>query len=129
MSFTYDRNLTDSTDKVRFYIQDTSLNSGPKPDSTNFSDEEIDGVVTAEGTWQRAVAAMYEILAASWSAEVDISVGPRHESLSQAAGRYQDMATQWRTRYGIASSGTSRVGSRSVTRVDGYSSDVASDEV
>lgn len=126
MSFTYDQTLASNADRVRFYVQDTTVNSGPKPGSANFQDQEIDAVITAEGTWQRAVAALFEVLAGAWANEVDITVGPRHESLSQAAQRYSDMAAQWRSRYGVSTSGTSRVGSRSVTRVDGYSDDVDS---
>lgn len=129
MSFTYDPTLPTDTDRVRFYIQDVTASAGPKPDSSNFANAEIAAVISAEGTWQRAVAAMLEILANLWAKEVDITVGPRHESLSQTAQRYESMASTWRARYGVATAGTSRVGSRAVTRVDGYSSDVDSNEV
>lgn len=129
MAFTYLGTLATSRDKVRFYLSDTVSGSGPTPSGANLQDAEIDGLIAAEGTWQRAVAAGFETLAAAWAHEVDITVGPRHESLSQAAQRYSDLASQWRRNYGVASSGASRVGSRAVTRVDGYSDDVPSDEV
>ncbi len=126
MAFSYAAALTTNRDKVRFYIQDTVASAGPKPDASNFDNAELDAVITLEGSWQRAVAAVFEILAGVWAREVDISVGPRHESLSQTAARYQSLAAEWRAKWGTS---RGRGGSRAITRVDGYSSDTASDAV
>jgi hypothetical protein len=130
VTFTYAGTLATNLDKVRFHIGDTSAvaGAGKKPDGTNFTDEELGGLITTEGNWGRAVAGAYETLAALYSAQVDITLGPRRENLSQAAARYQALAESWRKKYGQVSTGA-RVGSRSVTRVDGYSQDIASDEV
>lgn len=122
--FTYRGDLSTNRDKVRFYVNDTTESDGPKPGSGNFTDEEIDGLVTAEGSWQRAVAAIFEVLAGTYAQLVDITVGPRRESLSQTAGAYQSLAQMWRQRHG----GGTSAGSRFATRVDGYSDDVAADE-
>jgi len=126
MAFSYEAALATDRDKVRFYVQDTVSGAGPKPNSDNFDNAELDAVITLEGSWQRAVAACFEILVGAWAREVDITVGPRHESLSQTAARYQSLAAEWRAKWGTS---RGRGGSRAITRVDGYSSTVASDEV
>ena len=125
MTLTYTGNLGTSLDKVRFYISDKVASSGPLPDGGNFTDDELNGLITAEGTWQRAVAGAFEIIAAAWSKYADITVGSRRESLSQIAASYQKQAESWRKQHGTASS----TGARAMTRVDGYSDDIASDDV
>lgn len=125
MTFTYAGDLSTNLAKVRFYIQDTVEDTGVKPDASNFTDEELTGTVAIEGSWQRAVAGVFEILTGLFGQEVDIAVGPRRESLSQASDRYGMLAKRWRARHG---SGTSAAGVRHVTPVDGYSNDVSTDE-
>lgn len=126
MAFTYTAPTTDR-DRVRFYIGDTVSAAGPKPGaSSNFTDEELDGVLATEGAWQRAVAGCYEALAALWATYVDTQAGPRRESLSQTGQQYEKLAAEWRAKYGAS---RSSVGTRFMTRVDGYSDDVASDEL
>ena len=126
MAFTYLGTLATNREKVRFHINDRTQGSGPRPSSGNFTDAELDGLITAEGgSWQKAVAAAFEALAGEWAGYVDTSIGPRKQSYSQAATRYESLAKTWRRRAGSAS----KAGSRAVTRVDGYSDDVASDEV
>jgi len=125
MAFTYLGTLATDRDKVRFYIGDTVENSGPKPASGNFTDAEVDGLVTTEGSWQKAVAAGFETLAGLWSQYVDTAIGPRRQSYSQTAAGYEKLAKTWRRRSGSQA----RAGSRAVTRVDGYSDDVAADDV
>lgn len=127
MAFTYDDSLSTDRAKVRFYLQDTVSGSGPKPSSGNFTDNEVDGLVTAEGKWQRAVAAGLETLAASWRRYADITVGPRKESLSQIAEGYASDAEEWRDRHGY--SGTGTTGAVWLTRVDGYSDDLSAGDV
>lgn len=126
MAFSYDDSLSTDRDKVRFYIRDTTRDSGPLPNDANLSNDEIDGLVTAEGSWQRAIAGAFEVLTAAWAGYADWQAGPRRESASQVAERYQKQAEAWRGKYGQA---TTRAGVRQLTRVDGYSDDVASDEV
>lgn len=98
MAFTYSDALTTNRDKVRFYIQDTAEDSGPRPSGGNFTDAEIDGLITVEGSWRRAVSAAFETLAAQWSRYADISAGPHRESLSQIAKSYRQQAQEWRGR-------------------------------
>lgn len=124
MAFTYTGDLSTDRDKVRFYIPDTADGDGPQPDGTNFTDAEIDGLVSTEGSWQKAVAGAYEALAARWTKFADITAGPHRESLSQVADGYRKQAGEWRAKYGSSSRMT--VGWQ--TKVDGYSQDVAANE-
>lgn len=128
MTFTYVGDLSTSLDKVRFYIGDTDDSSGSKPDSSAFTDEELGGLITAEGTWQKAVAASFEVLAGLYSSYVDITEGPRSEKMGQTAERYAALAKEWRAKFGTSTGGSTGAGTRHPTRIDGYSSDVASDE-
>jgi hypothetical protein len=125
MTFTYVGDLSTDLDKVRFYVQDTAEGSGPKPSGVNFTDEEIGGLVTAEGSWQRSVAACFDALASIWGRYADITAGPHRESLSQIAEGFRKRAEAWRKEHGS----TSRASISAMTRVDGYSDDVASNEV
>ena len=125
MAFTYDDTLADDRAKVRFHLQDTVENSGPKPSDANFTDAEIDGLVTLAGSWQRAVVAGFRALASAWGKYADLTEGPHKESLSQVAARYQAQAQEWANKYGEAV--PARVAG--IVKVDGYSDDVASDEV
>lgn len=126
MAFTYSDTLATDRDKVRFYLQDVTEDSGPLPDDANFSDNEIAGLVTAEGSWQKALAAACEALAAAWAGYADWQAGPRRENASQISARWAQKAKELRDQYGASASGT---GTRHPTRADGYSDDVASDEV
>jgi H+/Cl- antiporter ClcA len=125
--FSYDTELPTDMDRVRLYIADTEENSGPRPGKANYSDDEVLAVITAEGSWARAVAGFFEILAGEWGPYVDIAVGPRREQLSQVAERFHTMGMDWRRRHG--GGGGSGVGTAFPTPVDGYSQDIATDEV
>jgi hypothetical protein len=130
MTFTYTDTLSESRDKVRFYLQDTVLGEGPLPADGNFTDEELDGLITAEGIWQRAVAAGLETLANAWRRYPSFSADGLKLDRSDIADGYAKQAKEWRDTYGESSAAlTSRAGSRAVTRVDGYSDDVDSHEV
>jgi len=124
MAFTYIGDQSTDRDKVRSYIRDTTEGSGPLPGGENFTDAEIDGFVSTEGSWQRATAALMETLANRWATFVDISAGPHRESLSQVAAAWRAQAAAWRKKYGS----TSRATVGWVTRVDGYTDDVAANE-
>lgn len=56
---------------------------------------------------------------------MDVSVGPRRESLSQVAKAYAEQGKQLRRKHG----GSGRVFVAGVIRADGYSDDVASNDV
>jgi hypothetical protein len=125
MAFTYVGDLSTDLDNVRFTIGDTVENSGPKPNSANFTDAELNGLISREGSWQRAVAGAFEALAGYYAPQVDIALGPRREAMSQAAESYKSQAKDWRKQYG---SSTSSVSSSAMVRRDGYSDDVGADE-
>lgn len=127
MTFTYDGDLVSDLDKIRFKVQDTVSGSGVKPSGGNFTDEEINGLLTIEGTVNRTVAALYEALHATWANHVDARIGPRDEKLSQKAKNYEKLAAKWRDDYGYGDEATTLV-TGFVTRVDGYSDDIDSGE-
>ena len=127
MTYTYLENLATDRDRVRFYLQDTVVGKGPKPADANFADEEINGLITLEGSWQRAVAAGFETLASAWQRYPNFTADGLNVQRSDIAKGYAASAAEWRKLYGSATS-TSRAGSRAVTRVDGYSDDVDSHE-
>lgn len=126
MTFTYVGDLSTDLDKVRFHIQDTVSGSGPKPSDGNFTDEELGGLITVEGAWQRATAGAAEILASAWATYTDLKVGPRSEALSKIADSWREQAETWRDTYGSTSGGA---GSRHPTKIDGYSDDIAANAV
>jgi hypothetical protein len=122
MAFTYNDTLATDRDMIRIRVGDTAQNNGPRPDGANFSDEEIAGLLSSEGSANRAIAAIYEILAAQWAGYADTQMGDRRESLSQVADRYTKLATQYRSEHGYAASVGFATGF--VTRNDGYSQDI-----
>ncbi len=122
MSVTYVGDLSTDRDRVRFYIGDTVADAGPKPEDENFSDEELDGLIAVEGSWQRAVAAAFETLAALWAKHTTFNADGMSAQQSDIAALHRAAAADWRSRYGIA--GTATCGSRALTRADAYSSDL-----
>jgi len=125
VAFTYVGDLSTDLDQVRFYIGDVTSGSGVLPGDSNFTDAELNGLITNEATWQRATAAAFDVLVARWMRYVDNTTGPRRENLSQIAEGYRKQAATWREKYGIADT----AGSLVVMRVDQYSDDVPHDEV
>lgn len=126
MAFTYTGDLSTNRDKVRRQLADTVSGSGPLPQDGNFTDAEIDGFITSEGSWQRAVAAGFEALAAAWMRYPTFDQDGFRLSRTDIAKGYATEAARWRKRYGGSSTGA---GARVTTRVDGYSDDVAADSV
>lgn len=125
MAFTYSGTLATDLDKVRFYLQDTVSGSGPKPGDGNFTNAELTGLITAEGTWQRAVAAGFETLAAAWRRHPDFTADGLSLKRGSIADGYAKQAKEWRSDYGTAARPrTSAAGGRATTRIDGYSEDV-----
>lgn len=114
-------------DYIRFAIDDVKEGSGPKPESENFTDEELDMMLGVEGTWQRAVAACYEALHAAWATHVSWQGDGLSVSMSHAAMRWNKLAEYQRKRFGGATGATGR--SRTFIKVDGYSQDIAATEV
>lgn len=130
MAVTYTDTLLTDRDVFRATLNDTVSGSGPKPGSgtaTNFSDNEIAGLITLEGNVNRAIARGYEILAAAWARFGLSEIGPRKEDLKSVSLAYAKLAQQWRDEFGHGSASSLYVGF--ATRVDGYSDDIDSGEV
>lgn len=121
-TYTYTGDLLTDLDRVRFNIGDTVEDAGPKPEDGNFTDAEINGLVTIEGSWQRAVAAAFETLASLWARHTNFTAEGMSASQSDIAKQYAASAIEWRNRYGF--SGTGGAGSIAVIRADGYSDDL-----
>lgn len=102
MSFSYDP----STDvgRVRTEIGDTSLDAGILPDGVNFSNEEIQGYLTAEGDHvMRAVAHASEVAARRWAiVPTSASLGPESHRRDTAAF-FRTEAQRLRAIYGYVS--------------------------
>lgn len=91
MSFTYV--LSTALGQLRLALGDTTETSGPRPDGSNFQDEELQVFLTLEeNDVDRATARACETLATQWAAMSDLTVGPRSEKLSQVAARYAEQA-------------------------------------
>ena len=125
MALSYNQNLTADRDKVRFYTGDKVEGAGPRPADGNYSDAEIDGLLTIEGSWERAVAATFETLAAEWIRYPSFQADNFAISRSHIAKNYQDQAKWWRDRHGehAPENKYGAPASRSVTRADAYSDD------
>jgi hypothetical protein len=125
MAFTYDDSLSTDRDRVRRWLGDVTEDSGPLPDDSNFSDNEIAGLIDAEGTWQRAVAAGFELLASMWRRYPSFKADGLSLSRSDIADGYAEQAAEWREKYGR----TKGVNVAGIIKTDGYSDDVTSDDV
>jgi hypothetical protein len=118
MTFTYDFATNAVISRIRLAVGDVTLGTGIKPDGTNFSDEEITAILTqAGGDIGAATYIFLKSLANMWGTYVDITVGPRKESLSQIAKYYASRAID----VGIATGLSAKSFSTLMTRVDGYS--------
>jgi hypothetical protein len=124
MSFSYNDELLTDPDRVRFQLDDTVYESGPRPQGRNFSDEEISALVDAEGNWQRAVAAGFEALASAWQRFPSFATDALRLDRTAIADGYREQAAKWRKQYGRRGG----VGSAAVIRVDAYSDDLDSVE-
>jgi hypothetical protein len=122
MSFSYSGALSQDRDKMRFSLHDVASGAGPLPAGANFTDEELAGLLAIEGTWQRAVAAGLEALAAAWAMAGE-RVGLRDYSVdtSQKALEYRQQAMVWRARYGAAGAGLGNSGMAKLQRTDAWS--------
>ena len=95
MSFSYSTALTADRDKVRFLIGDTVSGSGPRPSSDNFSNEELDGLITISGSWQGAAALACRALATGWMTEAkSVKIGEYSVTYSDRAKLYSEKALE-----------------------------------
>lgn len=129
MAFTYDLTATGddlNVAKVRLEIGDTVSGTGVKPNGSNFTDAELLIFLARESNnVMRATASACEALARWWATAVNITVGLRREELTAVSKAWTERAAELRKQYG----GGQQAFSAGVTRQDGYSTDVASDDV
>ena len=123
MTFTYDPESpgTNNTTKTRFHIGDTVLKRGILPDGSNFSDEEVELVLSsyskeadAETKTKLAGAELLRKAAVVWGRSVDYSTAGHSEKVSNIAKELREQADALENDGG----GTSAV---QLTRADGYS--------
>ena len=128
MAFTYD--LSTDIGKLRLEIGDANPDEGKgvKPDGGYITDEELQVLLDRETTVGRAAAATCEVLARMYARFVDLSVGPRRESASQASQAYLTQARELRAQYG--GGGSRRAVAGGIIKIDGFNYDeTASDDV
>lgn len=83
MAFTYD--ITTDRGKIRFYIGDVTSGAGPLPGGANYTDAEVDAVLTLCGSWQRAAIDLLRAAAVRWATKASsLSLGDYSESRQQA---------------------------------------------
>ena len=127
MALTYVGDLSTNLDKVRFHLGDTTASSGPLPSGGNFTDSELNGLLSSTGTVNKAVSAAMGAIAARWNGYANITVGPRREEYAQIAEAWERRQAAWNELYSIHQTTT---GTQVwVTRVDGYSDDISAGEV
>lgn len=91
MAFTYSAtNLSGNLAKVRLAIGDTTSGAGPRPDGSNFTDEELNvfivDALAAGGTWRNAVPQVLRILANQYAAAAkSVQDAEIREDLTQTA--------------------------------------------
>jgi hypothetical protein len=107
MAFTYD--LTTDRGVVRFNIGDTAENAGPRPDKRNFSDEEIDYLISTETDGTTAASALgFETLASEWGAyTLSEREGEVNFDAKEVSDQYFDLANYWRNKPGGGTGGNS----------------------
>ncbi len=123
MSFSYEAVHRGNLDRVRFHIQDVATGHGPLPEDVNFDDEEIESILVAEGSWQRAVAACFERLSAAWRKYPNLESDQFGLSRSHISRGYAEDAERWRKQYGYSGDnllGAGRVVVGGFVRVDGF---------
>lgn len=100
MTFTYaSSGLSSSTlYQVRFLIGDTDSNDG------QLQDEEINFLISNEGSVQAAAIAAAESILAELARFVDKTVGPFSESLSQRIAQYEKLIASLRRKQVVSAS-------------------------
>lgn len=99
MAFTY--NVSTALGQLRLEIGDTVSGAGPRPDGTNYSDEELNVVLTpiiaAGGGYGLAVARVLRRLANEYSHYADVTIGEFSMRYAAVAENYRRQAALWET--------------------------------
>lgn len=118
MSFTYSYTDEPIIARVRLTIGDTVEGSGVLPDDKNFSDEEIQAVLTEVNNSIDATAYIFlRSLSNAWGHFADITIGPRKEALGGIGFHYAKRAEELGNQTGLSGKSFAVL----LTRVDGYS--------
>ena len=118
MAFTYDFSAKKDVARVRLALGDTVKDSGVLPEGRNFDDSEIEAVLTeCSDDIDAATFTFLKSLANVWGTYVDITVGPRKESLSDISFHYAKRASEMGSRTGLSAKSFAVA----LTRIDGYS--------
>lgn len=115
MTFSY--SLANDIGMVRFELGDTTSGSGVRADGSNLSDEEIQLLLTREGSVFGAAAGACEMLARDWAKVSNISIGSRSEGLSKVSAEWSARAVELRNSIG----GNFAVFAIGAKREDGFS--------
>jgi len=115
LTFTYSAAVDTDLARVRLAINDTSAttDAGVKPDGTNFTDEELNALITAGGSWQRGVVLALTVLANAYAAKArSVRESDYAEDLKAIAGELRAQAQEWMKNIpgawkGLISSGSS----------------------
>ena len=117
-------------EKIRLRIGDTDVSDSGA--NARFKDSELNYFLSAESNNIASAALLaVESWVAKTAASFDFETDGQSFSRSQQAKAFLDLAKHWR-KLGITTSLDSDVGgisSNAVTKVDGYSDDIANDEV
>lgn len=121
MSFTYSStSLSSNLARVRLAIGDTTSGAGPRPDGSNFTDEELNvfivDALAAGGTWRNAVPLVLRVLANQYAAaakktdDAEIS-----EDLTQTAAQLRQQAKEYEA--SITATGAAAAGGLTAGRI------------
>ena len=102
MAITYDDTLPDNLSTVRFNIGDTVEDEGPRPANRNYSDNEINALLTKNNNDTLiCTAVLFDTLATEWSKfAISFTMGPRKEELFRIAGRFEGLSREWALKAG-----------------------------
>ena len=107
MAFTY--NVTTALGQLRLEIGDTVSGAGPRPDGTNYSDEELNvllsPIIAAGGGYGLGVARMLRRLGSEYSHDADVTIGEFSMRYAAVAENYRKQAAAWEM--GVDTSGGS----------------------
>lgn len=113
--------------QVRFQLGDRIEGSGVLPNGANLADEDIEFLLTQQGSdVMRAVAAAAEIIRRSWAQAVNTTVGPMRQELEAIYKHWEAESARLLTQYGSATVATGAF-SHGAARGDGYSDGTASE--
>jgi len=95
MTFTYTPGSVTDITRVRFHIGDT------EEDAAIFSDEEIQMVITEEGTYQKAVVECLTTIIAKLSAEPDMKADWLSVSLGRSVDGFKALLAEKRRKFNL----------------------------